>query len=119
MSTAITASQIERNPELLAQTVVAIGGSAGVGLETARRASAEGAKLILTGRSPELLQRAASEVHVTRRGVECGLAIGNRRVDMKQVKARKDAASARSNKGMEEWLREYPRVPSEDSNYAF
>jgi NAD(P)-dependent dehydrogenase (short-subunit alcohol dehydrogenase family) len=63
MSTAITASHIERNPELLGQTVVIIGGSAGIGLETARRASAEGAKLILTGRSPERLQRAASEVH--------------------------------------------------------
>ena len=63
MSTAITVSHIERNPELLGQTVVVIGGSAGIGLETARRASGEGAKLILTGRSPERLQRAASEVH--------------------------------------------------------
>jgi NADP-dependent 3-hydroxy acid dehydrogenase YdfG len=48
---------------LLVRTVVAIGGSAGTGLETARRAGAEGAKLILTGRNPERLQRAASEVH--------------------------------------------------------
>ena len=39
-----------------------IGGSAGIGLETARRARAEGAKLILTGRNPERLQRAASEL---------------------------------------------------------
>ena len=62
MSTAITATHIERKPELLGQTVVVIGGSAGIGLETARRASAEGAKVILTGRSPEPLQRAASEV---------------------------------------------------------
>jgi NAD(P)-dependent dehydrogenase (short-subunit alcohol dehydrogenase family) len=57
MNAAITVSHIERNPELLGQTVVVIGGSAGIGLETARRASAEGAKLILTGRSPERLQR--------------------------------------------------------------
>jgi len=63
MSTAITVPHIERNPELLGQTVVVIGGSAGIGLETARRASGEGAKLILTGRSPERLQRAASDVH--------------------------------------------------------
>jgi NAD(P)-dependent dehydrogenase (short-subunit alcohol dehydrogenase family) len=63
MSTAITASRIRRGPELVGQTVVVIGGSAGIGLETARRASAEGAKLILTGRSPEPLQRAASEVN--------------------------------------------------------
>ncbi len=62
MSTALAISHIERNPELLGQTVVVIGGSAGIGLETARRASAEGAKVILTGRNPEPLQRAAKEV---------------------------------------------------------
>ncbi|HKW35144.1 MAG TPA: SDR family oxidoreductase [Candidatus Acidoferrum sp.] len=49
-------------PQLAGQTVVVIGGSAGIGLETARRAHTEGAKLILTGRNPEPLQRAASEL---------------------------------------------------------
>ena len=39
-----------------------IGGSAGIGLETARRARAEGAEVILTGRNPERLERAAREV---------------------------------------------------------
>ena len=63
MSTATTASHIQRRLELLGQTVVVIGGNAGIGLETARRASAEGAKLILTGRSPERLQRAGNEIH--------------------------------------------------------
>jgi NAD(P)-dependent dehydrogenase (short-subunit alcohol dehydrogenase family) len=62
MSTAITSSRIQHQPELLDQTVVVIGGSAGIGLETARRASAEGAKVILTGRNPETLQHSASEV---------------------------------------------------------
>jgi NAD(P)-dependent dehydrogenase (short-subunit alcohol dehydrogenase family) len=62
MSTATTSSQIQREPELLGQTVVVIGGSAGIGFETARRARAEGAKVILTGRNPEPLQRAAKEV---------------------------------------------------------
>jgi NAD(P)-dependent dehydrogenase (short-subunit alcohol dehydrogenase family) len=62
MSTAITSSHLQHEPELLGQTVVVIGGSAGIGLETARRASAEGAKLILTGRNPEALQRAANEI---------------------------------------------------------
>jgi NAD(P)-dependent dehydrogenase (short-subunit alcohol dehydrogenase family) len=62
MSTAITPSHIQHEPQLMGQTVVVIGGSAGIGLETARRASAEGAKLILTGRNLEPLQRAASEV---------------------------------------------------------
>jgi NAD(P)-dependent dehydrogenase (short-subunit alcohol dehydrogenase family) len=49
-------------PELLGQTVVVIGGSAGIGLETARRARREGADVILTGRNPERLQQAARDV---------------------------------------------------------
>ncbi len=53
MSTATNAFPIRREPELLGQTVVVIGGSAGIGLKTARRARAEGAKVILTGRNPE------------------------------------------------------------------
>src|ERR1044071_8441604 len=62
MSNETTTSPIRREPELLGQTVVVIGGSAGIGLETARRARAEGANLILTARNPEHLQRAASEL---------------------------------------------------------
>jgi NAD(P)-dependent dehydrogenase (short-subunit alcohol dehydrogenase family) len=57
-----TVAPIHREPELLGQTVVVIGGSAGIGFETARRARAEGAKVILTGRDTERLQRAAREV---------------------------------------------------------
>ena len=53
-------------PELLGQTVVVIGGSAGIGLETARRARADGADVILTGRSPERLERAAAELGAQR-----------------------------------------------------
>src|SRR6476659_7697301 len=52
----------QRGPELLGQTVVLIGGSAGIGLETARHARAEGADVILTGRNPERLEQAASEI---------------------------------------------------------
>jgi NAD(P)-dependent dehydrogenase (short-subunit alcohol dehydrogenase family) len=44
------------------QTVVVIGGSAGIGLSTAKQARAEGADVILTGRNPERLERAAAEV---------------------------------------------------------
>jgi len=62
MSTTTTTSPIQRELELVGQTVVVIGGSAGIGLETARRARAEGADVILTGRNPERLQRAASEL---------------------------------------------------------
>ena len=52
----------QHEPELLGQTVVLIGGSAGIGLETARQARREGADVILTGRDPERLRRAALEV---------------------------------------------------------
>jgi NAD(P)-dependent dehydrogenase (short-subunit alcohol dehydrogenase family) len=62
MSTATTAAPTQRAPELLGQTVVVIGGSAGIGLETARRARAEGADVILTGRNPDRLNRAAREL---------------------------------------------------------
>jgi NAD(P)-dependent dehydrogenase (short-subunit alcohol dehydrogenase family) len=48
--------------ELQGQTVVVIGGSVGIGLETARRARSEGAQVILTGRNSERLQRAAAEI---------------------------------------------------------
>jgi NAD(P)-dependent dehydrogenase (short-subunit alcohol dehydrogenase family) len=61
MSTATITAPARREPELLGQTVVVIGGSAGIGLETARRARAEGARLILTGRNLERLERAAGE----------------------------------------------------------
>ncbi len=62
MSTETIPPPIHREPELLGQTVVVIGGSAGIGLETARRARSEGARVILTGRNAERLQQAASEV---------------------------------------------------------
>jgi NAD(P)-dependent dehydrogenase (short-subunit alcohol dehydrogenase family) len=47
---------------LSGQTVVVLGGSAGIGLETARLARAEGAEVIVNGRDPERLERAAREV---------------------------------------------------------
>jgi NAD(P)-dependent dehydrogenase (short-subunit alcohol dehydrogenase family) len=47
-TTATAVTLLQRQPELVGQTVVVIGGSAGVGLETARRARAEGADAILT-----------------------------------------------------------------------
>ncbi len=50
------------HPELVGQTVVVIGGSSGIGLETARRAVDEGARVILAGRDPGRLEKAASEL---------------------------------------------------------
>jgi NAD(P)-dependent dehydrogenase (short-subunit alcohol dehydrogenase family) len=61
MSTAT--SPVRREPQLAGQTVVAIGGTAGIGLETARLARAEGAKLVLAARNPERLQQVASELN--------------------------------------------------------
>jgi NAD(P)-dependent dehydrogenase (short-subunit alcohol dehydrogenase family) len=48
--------------DLDGQTVVVIGGSAGIGLETARRARTEGAGVILAARNPDRLEQAAQEV---------------------------------------------------------
>jgi NAD(P)-dependent dehydrogenase (short-subunit alcohol dehydrogenase family) len=62
MATATSTSTIRPEPELLGQTVVIIGGSAGIGLETARRARAEGAEVILAARNRERLDQAAREV---------------------------------------------------------
>jgi NAD(P)-dependent dehydrogenase (short-subunit alcohol dehydrogenase family) len=56
------ANPIQHEPELLGQTVVVIGGSGGIGFETARRARADGAKVILTGRNAEKLQLAGNEL---------------------------------------------------------
>jgi NAD(P)-dependent dehydrogenase (short-subunit alcohol dehydrogenase family) len=62
MTTAPTIAPVQRKPELAGQTVVVIGGSAGIGLETARRARAEGADVILTARNPERLEHTAREL---------------------------------------------------------
>ena len=48
--------------DLDGQTVVVIGGSAGIGLETARRARTEGAGVILAARNPDRLEQAAQDV---------------------------------------------------------
>ena len=66
MTNATTPVPAQREPELAGQTVVLIGGSAGIGLETARRARAEGADVILTGRNPDRLKQAAAELGVQR-----------------------------------------------------
>src|SRR5215471_778078 len=63
MNTKSTPDLPRREPELLGQTVLVIGGSSGIGLETARRARAEGAEVILTGRHPERLEQPARELN--------------------------------------------------------
>ena len=66
MSTETVPSPIHREPELLGQTVVVIGGSAGIGFETARRARAEGADVVLAGRNPDRLEQAGAELGAQR-----------------------------------------------------
>ena len=62
MSTSAITHTIQHETELLGQTVAVIGGSSGIGLETARRARAKGAKVILAARNPERLKLAATEI---------------------------------------------------------
>ena len=47
------------------ETVVVIGGSAGIGLETARLARTEGAGVVITGRDDARLEQAANDVGAT------------------------------------------------------
>jgi NAD(P)-dependent dehydrogenase (short-subunit alcohol dehydrogenase family) len=53
---------MSREQQLAGQTLVVIGGSSGIGLETARRARAEGASVILAARDPDRLQRVGLEL---------------------------------------------------------
>jgi pyruvate/2-oxoglutarate dehydrogenase complex dihydrolipoamide dehydrogenase (E3) component len=65
-----------------------------------------GGTCVNTGCVPtKTLVASAYAAHVARRGAEYGFAIGDMRVDIKRVKARKDAASASSSKRVEEGLR--------------
>ncbi len=57
-----TTTPAAREPQLPGQTVVLIGGSAGIGLETARLARAEGAEVVLVGRNAQRLEQAAQDV---------------------------------------------------------
>jgi NAD(P)-dependent dehydrogenase (short-subunit alcohol dehydrogenase family) len=61
MSTSIT-SPANRPADLRDQTVLVMGGSAGIGLATAIRARQEGADVILTARNPERLEAAGRQV---------------------------------------------------------
>ena len=62
MAASINSSPVPREPDLLGQTVLVIGGSSGIGLETARLARTRGADIILTARDPDRLHRAGLEL---------------------------------------------------------
>jgi NAD(P)-dependent dehydrogenase (short-subunit alcohol dehydrogenase family) len=53
---------MSREQQLAGQTLVVIGGSSGIGLETARRARQEGADVVLTARNPDRLHRVGLEL---------------------------------------------------------
>jgi NAD(P)-dependent dehydrogenase (short-subunit alcohol dehydrogenase family) len=53
---------MSNQPELIGQNVVVIGGTSGIGLETARRARQEGADVTVTARDPERLDRVGREL---------------------------------------------------------
>jgi NAD(P)-dependent dehydrogenase (short-subunit alcohol dehydrogenase family) len=62
MAASINSSPVHSGRDLLGQTVLVIGGSSGIGLETARLARAKGADIILTARNPDRLHRAGLEL---------------------------------------------------------
>jgi NADPH:quinone reductase-like Zn-dependent oxidoreductase len=62
MAASINSSPVHRERDLIGQTVLVIGGSSGIGLETARLARAQGAGIILTARDPDRLHRAGLEL---------------------------------------------------------
>ena len=62
MTATSTVASARPAPALLGQTVVVIGGSTGIGLETARRAREEGADVILAARDPDRLERVGLEL---------------------------------------------------------
>jgi NAD(P)-dependent dehydrogenase (short-subunit alcohol dehydrogenase family) len=66
MTSGTTSAATKHGPELAGQTVVIIGGSAGIGLETARRARAEGADVVITARNADRLREAAQETGASR-----------------------------------------------------
>src|SRR6516162_11218191 len=65
MTASINSSPVPRGRDMLGQTVLVIGGSSGIGLETARLARAMGADIILTARNPDRLHRAGLELEAS------------------------------------------------------
>ena len=64
-ATSTRLSPAQRGQNLLGQTVVVIGGSSGIGLETARLAHDKGADVIITARNPDRLHTVGLELGVS------------------------------------------------------
>ena len=68
-----------------------------------------GGTCVNTGCTPtKTMVASAYAIHLARRGAEYGFATGDVHVDIKKVKARKDAVAERSSRGVEAWLRGMP-----------
>ena len=65
MAASINSSSVHHGRDLLGQTVLVMGGSSGIGLETARLARARGADIIITARDPDRLHRAGLELEAS------------------------------------------------------
>jgi NAD(P)-dependent dehydrogenase (short-subunit alcohol dehydrogenase family) len=62
VSSAVATPAREPRRDLIGQTLLVIGGSSGIGLETGRLAGEKGADVIITARDPERLRRAGDEL---------------------------------------------------------
>jgi NAD(P)-dependent dehydrogenase (short-subunit alcohol dehydrogenase family) len=62
MAASINSAPVHHERALLGQIVLVLGGSSGIGLETARLARAQGAAIILTARNPNRLHRVGLEL---------------------------------------------------------
>lgn len=58
----MTGGKPDPHQDLADQTVVVIGASSGIGLETARHVRAAGGQVVMAGRDPQRLERAAAEI---------------------------------------------------------
>lgn len=58
----MSGSELNQHRDLADQTVVVIGASSGIGLETARQVRAAGGQVVMVARDPQRLERAAAEV---------------------------------------------------------
>jgi NAD(P)-dependent dehydrogenase (short-subunit alcohol dehydrogenase family) len=62
MTNTTLGTETSHQQHLLGETVVVIGGSSGIGLETARQARAQGADIVLAARDADRLRHAAEQV---------------------------------------------------------
>jgi 4-hydroxy-tetrahydrodipicolinate reductase len=93
MSTETATPTSRREPELLGQTVVVIGGSAGIGMETARSARLEGADVMVDFTTPDAAP--ANVFDAIEAGVHA--VVGSSGFDLDELKANVLRADSKAN----------------------